>query len=566
MSKIKAAPKPAIRLQLDAVTLRKQLRYAFAHAFSVVQELIQNARRAGATEVIVDYDEQTKILGVADDGCGIADFQTMLTFAASGWDEATTAAEQPYGMGFMASLFSSTKVEVRSRGQCLTFDTAGMLSDKAFELTPAPERTRGTQILLHGVTLRGARETMLRIARGYAIPIIFNGETLARPDAPDEGEFHATEVGRIRLGSTYSSRHTVAYIQGFRVHEPERYWSRDNVVHLDPTKYRGVFPDRDRCIDEAEMLTAVDEAVKRLYTERLLAMKAQLAPAEFCRKAYELARSLNRLDVFDDVDAVPGEWLARPTTTPRSGLEGDRFDLTEGTGEFSRAQIESGEVPLVNLQASEGFEALDSCGEDGQAQLLWLFAYASGAYVLSCHLRDDHWLYRAAEGRANEVVVEATVVREGRIPWERTVYAGRNLIQLCTGVSLRCGDRTVEIDEPIAVLREGEPMFVVPCIGERGGALWPQRIEWNTLRQASSYVDDSDDLDEAALETDEREANQAIRALLAPTPSAHLQLLLDAALRDYRSELKRFASVTIAVDNEGSVTVKSIQEAQATPA
>ena len=43
-------------------------------------------------------------------------------------------------------------------------------------------------------------------------------------------------------------------------------------------------------------------------------------------------------------------------------------------------------------------------------------------------------------------------------------------------------------------------------------------------------------------------------------------LLLDVALRDYRPELKRFASVTLAVNDAGSVTVKAAEQAAAVPA
>ena len=43
-------------------------------------------------------------------------------------------------------------------------------------------------------------------------------------------------------------------------------------------------------------------------------------------------------------------------------------------------------------------------------------------------------------------------------------------------------------------------------------------------------------------------------------------MLLDVALRDYRSELKRFAAVTLAVDGGGGVTVKAAEQAAAVPA
>lgn len=57
-----------------------------------------------------------------DDGCGIEDFNKLLCLAESGWDENVSVNENPYGMGAMAMLFVGSKVEVKSKGKCLTVD------------------------------------------------------------------------------------------------------------------------------------------------------------------------------------------------------------------------------------------------------------------------------------------------------------------------------------------------------------------------------------------------------------------------------------------------------------
>ncbi len=44
---------------------------------------------AGATQVIINHDSTARRLTVIDDGCGIEDFQRLLTFNESGWDEDT---------------------------------------------------------------------------------------------------------------------------------------------------------------------------------------------------------------------------------------------------------------------------------------------------------------------------------------------------------------------------------------------------------------------------------------------------------------------------------------------
>src|SRR5437764_11643083 len=68
-------------------------------------EVLQNARRAGATSIQVTIEAPKTgadhcLVTVQDDGRGISDFQTLLTLGASDWSTATAAAEDPAGMGF----------------------------------------------------------------------------------------------------------------------------------------------------------------------------------------------------------------------------------------------------------------------------------------------------------------------------------------------------------------------------------------------------------------------------------------------------------------------------------
>ena len=59
------------------------LRHAFT-PHSMLGELLQNARRAQASHIQIIADGSTLI--VSDDGSGIADLQTLIFIAESGWD------------------------------------------------------------------------------------------------------------------------------------------------------------------------------------------------------------------------------------------------------------------------------------------------------------------------------------------------------------------------------------------------------------------------------------------------------------------------------------------------
>ena len=69
-------------------------------------EVLQNARRAGATDVRIS--NKKGFVTVEDNGCGIADFQKLLDLGGSGWDEKLEHGEDPAGVG----LFSLAPREV----------------------------------------------------------------------------------------------------------------------------------------------------------------------------------------------------------------------------------------------------------------------------------------------------------------------------------------------------------------------------------------------------------------------------------------------------------------------
>ena len=63
----------------------------------ILNELLQNSRRSGATQVNITLDE--KSITIDDDGEGIGDAQAILSFGQSGWDQDKAKNEHPAGMG-----------------------------------------------------------------------------------------------------------------------------------------------------------------------------------------------------------------------------------------------------------------------------------------------------------------------------------------------------------------------------------------------------------------------------------------------------------------------------------
>ena len=69
-------------------------------------EILQNSRRAGATEVRISNNDG--LITVVDNGSGIDDFSKLLDLGDSDWDDAMEKAEEPAGVG----LFSLAPIEI----------------------------------------------------------------------------------------------------------------------------------------------------------------------------------------------------------------------------------------------------------------------------------------------------------------------------------------------------------------------------------------------------------------------------------------------------------------------
>jgi anti-sigma regulatory factor (Ser/Thr protein kinase) len=85
---------------------------------TVFNELLQNARRAGAKEVVVTLeafeDNNSVRVKFADDGIGMEDPAALLCLADKGWDDETENREDPAGMGFFC-LSNFREVHIASR-------------------------------------------------------------------------------------------------------------------------------------------------------------------------------------------------------------------------------------------------------------------------------------------------------------------------------------------------------------------------------------------------------------------------------------------------------------------
>ena len=105
-------------------------------------EILQNARRAGATEVCINNLENGLVL-VNDDGCGIEDFSKLLDLGGSGWDQECEVSEDPAGVGIFS--LAPRELSVVSGSTKITIDKDGW-TGKPVELENIGDYAGGTTL------------------------------------------------------------------------------------------------------------------------------------------------------------------------------------------------------------------------------------------------------------------------------------------------------------------------------------------------------------------------------------------------------------------------------------
>jgi hypothetical protein len=495
-----------IQVRINEEGALRNQRFAFTDRFTLVSELLQNARRAGATAIVIDHDAEARTLTVRDDGCGIGDFQKLLTFNESGWDESTCDAENPFGVGFSKCLYAASRCIVRSHGLYADIDTAAALARTPIDLTEQAEAPgQGTEVGLHGVDLPELASRIAALCAGFPVPICFNGKAVERPHAAASLPLTDTPIGGLHLCGTRDGEHshdTLVYLQGFCVlrpiyHRPERV----NVLHLDPRQFMARLPDRDKLIDEDRQRRRIDTSLRAEWRRVLEDAKRALPPDVFVSRFYPALRGWGHLDLLNDIDVLPAAVFDEICGYPYQEGAGDRDYLREVAIAPTRQAIEGGAVKLCSV------ESLD----DSNAGR-WMFARETGCLLFKLGgLHHEHWVQAHVRYLDDEPVgVEPLEERvrsrlEGRWVWPDVV--------LCTAVRVSVGSDTVDISDA-GVHHDG--VLFIPD-GEWSG---------DAVRQASNFIDEHEQFMQSDLDADRDALADLIRRLRSVDPKDTLDSLI----------------------------------------
>lgn len=178
-----------IKTSVSQAAITKVTRLFNGSAKDVLTELLQNARRAGASSVSIETLDLAghATLAVSDDGRGIDDPSKLVSLGASGWDEDTARREDPAGMGVFS--LAGRRVEIRSYSRAARQGWRVVIEADAWEastplaIEPFPIE-RGTEVLVD--MPEGWDKTIAADSAAaslhYPLPVSFNGEAQPQRD------------------------------------------------------------------------------------------------------------------------------------------------------------------------------------------------------------------------------------------------------------------------------------------------------------------------------------------------------------------------------------------------
>ena len=193
----------------------------------ILNELLQNSRRSGATQVNITLDE--KSITIDDDGEGIGDAQAILSFGQSGWDQDKAKNEHPAGMG-LYSLARRENVTVRSKHRNgatweVSLTPEHFLGKATAPVVPVPnnEMTAGTTVTFSrdrkAEGWLNQKEVIQEASKYYPLPVYLDGEMVDQEDFLKDA-LYTDEWEGVRIGVYQDIHKKHMNFHGIVIREP----------------------------------------------------------------------------------------------------------------------------------------------------------------------------------------------------------------------------------------------------------------------------------------------------------------------------------------------------------
>lgn len=261
----------AVELKVNVINQLKLLRQStFKDIYCFLDEDIQNAQRAKATEVKVSVDRwgEGKVT-IENNGNVLTNPQALFSIAESDWDEEVKNSENPFGMGFFSNITVSNLINVHSGNTYITFDVEDMISTNNTEIKveEIDEYYDGFKLILRNFDFDTASEYRIQerveVLGKYVheLDIYYNGELIEGKDLTegDDSKYQFSIddencKGWIALGNNYSWGNNVnVFYKGRLVAPLEGFPYLKGDLHVSDKTLNLTSPDRKDIIKDEKL-------------------------------------------------------------------------------------------------------------------------------------------------------------------------------------------------------------------------------------------------------------------------------------------------------------------------
>lgn len=389
-----------IQMSLNEAGFLNNLGSIFTTSEKVLNELCQNATRANASRITIELEieDNQPCLYISGNGCGIQDWQKLLTIADTGWTGDTLKAN-PYGMGFLSAIFGCDSIEVDSKGKMFKATCEDIIGRMPISIEET-DYYDGTIIVMRGIKpelksyIESPRqyyffgeESVSSLGMGYDIEVVIsvNGETkqLSQNHSVTQLEQqshlvkHSFEHGVIYFNRNRLNTHYRAYLQGAVI---LKQYGDNHIVHLNENTPARM-PDRENLLEEKFIQSAIYKELKALIK-------------------HELMEELKSFDSLDNMTQYPlyqttkEHWpcLLNDIDHVSTSIATSSEDYTLGRREIDNESNRSMISRKTLENATALYEYPDICDLEANDKVVYLKHLQNVYFVDTTALDSQHWL------------------------------------------------------------------------------------------------------------------------------------------------------------------------------
>lgn len=341
----------AVELKVNVINQLKLLRQStFKDIYCFLDEDIQNAQRAKATEVKVTVDRWGEgIVVIENNGNVLSNPQALFSIAESDWDEEVRSSENPFGMGFFSNITVSNLINVHSGNTYITFDVENMISTNNTEIKveEVDEYYDGFKLILNNFDFDTASaydmQERVEVLGRYVheLDIYYNGELIEEKDLTEgDGSKYQFPIddkickGWIALGNNYSWGNNVnVFYKGRLVAPLEGLPYLKGDLHISDKTLNLTSPDRKDIIKDEKLSVfkkSIMDQVEKYCTSLLVDGEENINDYASCFGYYVNKKNVKNSIKFmtfkskkeDDIKYLEGIALARRKNKDISSFTG----------------------------------------------------------------------------------------------------------------------------------------------------------------------------------------------------------------------------------------------------